>query len=82
MIEYSEIGVIPKVEGVYDDDGKELSAPIYYEGWFVNATTAPEAWEAMQIFPKTPYQLYSGAPTFFFNFGTQEAWLLAEAAIQ
>lgn len=82
MIEYGEIGLIARVEGVYDDEGGELSPPIYYDGWYVNATTVPEGWELMEIFPKTPLRVYSGAPTYFFDFGTQEAWLLVEAAIQ
>lgn len=82
MIEYSEIGLIPRVEGTYADDGAELSPPIYYEGWYVNSTTVPEGWEPMQVFPVTPYRLYSGAPTYFFDFGTQDAWLQVEAAIQ
>jgi hypothetical protein len=59
------IGKIVDTQGTYDDEGNELTAPTYVEGWHVNTTSEVAEWSAYLCDPQptTPVRIYAGGVT-------------------
>lgn len=64
MIQYDEIGLIVSGPGTYDEEGNEISPPIYVAGWHVNTLEPIAEWEPYRIpTPETPTRIYAGGVT-------------------
>ena len=58
-----EVGSIQLVPGTYDEDGVELTAPVFAEGHHINFQgTPPVEWDPYLIDVDTPQRIFSGAP--------------------
>ena len=56
----------------------EGQEPVALVGWYVNTSEPVVGWESFEVFPKVPYRIYAGAPTFFYMF-PDEATFTQEA---
>jgi len=56
------IGKIVDTQGTYDDEGNELTAATYKQGWHVNTTSEVADWSAYLCDPQpvTPMRVYAG----------------------
>ena len=61
-------------DGVYDEEGNEVTPFTQLPGWHVNTTHPVEAWEQYRVEPNTPKCVYWGHPTFFYVFESEEAF--------
>ena len=54
------IGVIYNDDGVYDEDGDEVTAPTPMDGWHVNYLgDLPEGWDAYEVTPELPQRVWA-----------------------
>lgn len=62
MIQPDVIGRIPKQAATYDDQGNQLTAAIWREGFHVNTPEPVPEWSAYLCDPQpeTPYRVYAG----------------------
>lgn len=61
MSHYHEVGLIVKTPGTYDEEGNELTPPVYAQGWHVNTLEPVPEWEQYRIpAPETPKCIYAG----------------------
>lgn len=72
MIELSEIGLIVKKAGTYDENGEQTKAPTYVAGWHVNSTESIPEFESYEIEVKTPVRIYTGGDTVFLRFDSEQ----------
>ena len=56
------IGKIVDTQGTYDEEGNELTAATYKQGWHVNTTSEVADWSAYLCDPQpvTPMRVYAG----------------------
>jgi len=56
------IGKIVDTQGMYDDEGNQLTAPTYIAGFHVNTTSEVADWSAYLCDPQptTPMRVYAG----------------------
>ena len=58
------LGKIVEVPGTYDDDGNEITPPIYYDGVFYDVMTTEEVdFRGNEIFPKEYVHTFLGYPS-------------------
>ena len=59
------IGKIVDTQGTYDEEGNELTAATYKQGWHVNTTSEVAGWSAYLCDPQptTPVRVYAGGVT-------------------
>ena len=58
-----EVGPIETLPGTYDEEGVELTAPVYAVGHHINFIgTPPEEWEEYQIKVDSPNRTFAGSP--------------------
>ena len=59
------IGKIVDTQGTYDDEGNELTAATYKQGWHVNTTSKVAEWADYLCDPQpsTPMRVYAGDVT-------------------
>ena len=55
------IGVIYNDDGVYNEEGEEVTPPTPMSGWHVNFKgTLPDGWSTNLVTPQTPYRIFAG----------------------
>jgi hypothetical protein len=59
------IGKIVDTQGTYDEEGNELTAATYKQGWHVNTTSEVAEWADYLCDPQptTPVRIYAGGVT-------------------
>ena len=59
------IGKIVDTQGMYDEEGNELTATTYKQGWHVNTTSKVTEWADYLCDPQptTPVRIYAGGVT-------------------
>ena len=62
MNNLSIIGKIVDTQGTYDEDGNQLTAATYKQGWHVNTTSEVAEWSDYLCDPQpvTPVRIYAG----------------------
>ena len=75
MSEHSVIGTIIDAPGTYNEEGSEVTAPSYLEGWHVNMIELVPELAAHQVFPPHPLRVYAGVETVFLRFADEVEWL-------
>lgn len=70
---YDVIGII-YTPGKYDEEGRELLAPIALEGFHVNVDEVPEDLLQYEVFPTSPMRQYAGGITHCLKFSSKEEW--------
>lgn len=80
-LEHSVIGQLIDEPGTYGEDGKELAAPAYRDGWHVNMTELVPELSQYQVFPAEPYRVYGGVYTVFLRFADEGEWLSVASAL-
>ena len=65
MNNQSIIGKIVDTPGTYDDEGNQLTASTYKQGWHVNTTSEVAEWADYLCDPQptTPVRIYAGGIT-------------------
>ena len=65
MNNQSIIGKIVDTQGTYDEEGSELTAATYKQGWHVNTTSEVVEWSDYLCDPQpsTPMRVYAGDVT-------------------
>jgi len=65
MNNLSIIGKIVDTQGTYDEEGNELTAATYKQGWHVNTTSEVAGWADYLCDPQpsTPMRMYAGGVT-------------------
>jgi len=65
MNNQSIIGKIVDTQGTYDEEGNELTASTYKQGWHVNTTSEVPDWSDYLCDPQpsTPMRVYAGDVT-------------------
>ena len=65
MNNQSIIGKIVDTSGTYDDEGNQLTAATYKQGWHVNTTSEVAEWAGYLCDPQpsTPMRVYAGGVT-------------------
>mgnify|MGYP003133065136 CR=1 FL=1 len=54
------IGTLYNDDGVYDEEGEEVTAPTPMEGWHVNYLgDLPDGWGAYEVTPEQPKQIFA-----------------------
>lgn len=64
---------------VIDAAGEIVTPGAPLPGWHVNATHPVPGWDAQRTTPATPRREFAGAPTVFYTFASQAAYLAALA---
>lgn len=84
MIELDVVGAIIADWGQYDQDGEEVTPPVYLAGHHVNAPEViPEFSEwLLDPQPTTPYRVYAGRMPVCYRFPDQETFENAIAVFQ
>ena len=59
-----DVGIpIITTPGTYDEEGIELTPPVYDSGYHVNLIgTHPASWDAYVVTPETPSRIFAGQP--------------------
>ena len=62
MIQPDIIGRVVETPATFDDEGNQLTPPVWREGWHVNTPEPVPEWEAYRCDPQptTPYRVYAG----------------------
>lgn len=56
------IGTLYNDDGVYDEEGEEVTAPTPMAGWHVNYLgDLPDGWGAYEVTPESPQRMWAGA---------------------
>ena len=56
------IGTLYNDDGVYDEEGEEVTAPTPMAGWHVNYLgDLPDGWENYEVTPEQPKRMWAGA---------------------
>ena len=65
MTNLDVIGKIVDTQGTYDEEGNELTAATYKQGWHVNTTSEVAEWADYLCDPQptTPVRIYAGGVT-------------------
>jgi len=77
MYNLSIIGKIVDTPGTYDEEGNQLTAATYRQGWHVNTTSEVPEWADYLCDPKpvTPVRIYAGGVVpVCYAFPSQEAF--------
>ena len=54
------IGTLYNDDGVYDEEGEEVTAPTPMDGWHVNYLgDLPEGWETYEVHPEPPKRIFA-----------------------
>ena len=54
------IGTLYNDDGVYDEEGEEVTAPTPMDGWHVNYLgDLPEGWETYEVYPEPPKRIFA-----------------------
>lgn len=70
------LGNLIDSQGEYNDSGEEISPPIYYEGFFVDASYRVPELEPYLLDPQpvTPAHAFAGQRTYHYRFQDHAAW--------
>ena len=54
------IGTLYNDDGIYDEEGEEVTAPTPMDGWHVNYLgDLPEGWETYEVKPEPPKRIFA-----------------------
>ena len=54
------IGTLYNDDGVYDEEGEEVTAPTPMDGWHVNYLgDLPDGWETYEVHPEPPKRIFA-----------------------
>ena len=54
------IGTLYNDDGVYDEEGEEVTAPTPMDGWHVNYLgDLPEGWKTYEVYPELPKRIFA-----------------------
>lgn len=81
MPEHITLDAIGALKGppVLDAAGETVTPGAPLPGWHVNATHPVPGWDAWRVTPATPRREFAGAPTVFYTFASEAAYLAALA---